>query len=127
MRNKVENAIDQLLEEEPSRTMPAVTQSYNKALKGVKISIPAFTITSDVRISKYDYPEGERRIIAQPIGVSLDTFENDIEQVLDQVVPAAIATAIQGQIELQMDTGDVYVGGHSAGFPKEMNFGEAGA
>ena len=90
----------------------------------LEIPIPAHTITAKVLVTKAIYSEGDRSIIDQPISVEIKTFDNDAEKVLDRIVPLAVASQLVGKLPVEIDSDDVYIGGHTTAFPHKFHFGE---
>jgi len=87
------------------------------------VVVPSFTFDATVRVSKVIYDEeGRGPLIKQPVKVQIESFEHNIEEVLDEVVPKALAETLQGKIPDSLSPEDVYVGGHTSAFPHSMHF-----
>ena len=90
-------------------------------LKNVKVKVPSFTFTADMRVD--DSEEWDSRMVKQPIGIEIDSFRSNIEDVLDEVVSKAIAEAVGKLIkDLNIDTRGSYIGGHMTAFPNILRF-----
>lgn len=95
-------------------------------LKNVKIKVPSFTFTSDMRIGQYtengamtSMSTGKTKL---QVDVRLDTFKNNIEEVLDKIIPKAIIDYLNSKkiTMKQISDKQIYVGEHGSGFPKGM-------
>jgi hypothetical protein len=89
------------------------------------VVIPSFTIHGKFKVDKAKWDEDDA-IIKQAVRVDMDTFENNVEDILDAIVPEAVAKALQGKLPEQITTKDAYIGSHTAGFPKSIHFNLAG-
>lgn len=86
----------------------------------VKVKVPSFTFSCDLGVRDRTETFG----IKQPVEVEIDTFENDLEKVLDKVVSKTIADVVNSKKLSKAGVTDrnVYVGGHNCSFPKSFYF-----
>lgn len=93
-------------------------------LKNVKLKIPSFTITTDMRVSQLtekgaftSMSTGKTKL---QVDVRLDTFKNNIEEVLDKVVSKVIVDYLNSKNITIKKVSDkqIYIGEHGSAFPK---------
>ena len=89
----------------------------------LKVKVPSFTFSSAFRVAEYSEEERKSSMIKQPVSIELETFENDVEKVLDVVITKAIVDAFNKAKLTSKPLTDrkSYIGGHSSDFPNHFN------
>jgi hypothetical protein len=87
----------------------------------INIQVPSFTVKAKIRF----YKTKNQEIIKQPVNIEIDTLDNNIDEVLNKVVPPAIIKAVNGKIPDKLSDKDFYIGGWTSGFPKSVHFNVA--
>lgn len=92
---------------------------YEKTVD-IDIKVPSFSVKAKARITKFNNIKDA--IDGKPLRVEIDTFQNNIEKVMNEVVPVAIAKSISSKIDDKIDQNSSRVGSWATSFPLSVNF-----
>jgi hypothetical protein len=111
-KTRIQAIVDSVLKE-------AEKTEKDVLLKNVILKIPAFIIKADVIVSDRTY-DG-----VQKVEIEIDDFDNNIEEVLDALVPEILAKAVMPYLAkkgIKIDMKSTDIGSHSAVFPMDATF-----
>lgn len=105
-----------------SKILDQTSESLDKSVK-LKVRVPSFTFSGDFRIRESSEEEKGRLLIKQLVNIEMETFQNDVEKVLDVVITKALVDTVNKAkltIKPVTEKGS-YVGGHGCTFPNTVN------
>jgi hypothetical protein len=126
---KFDTKLKELMSEAKMRSVKQSSGTFkgyaiDETLKSVKITIPSFTVTSDLRITRPIYEKNGIEAPQPEVSIEIATFDNDIEDVLKPIAAIAIGEAVNKKLkDLDLDLkGGPGAGGSVAGFPSPVYF-----